>query len=66
MATTGALIAMSAQRRGTTVCDRAQNFAVQRVNPTPVVLDKSIALSANDISHLERWPVHFFFSLREC
>jgi len=28
MATTGALIAMSAQRRGATVCDSAQHFAV--------------------------------------
>src|SRR5215470_15268464 len=49
----------------TVVRDGAQHFAVQCVNPMPVVLDESIALSANDISHLERWPGHFFFSLRE-
>src|SRR5215470_14629196 len=49
----------------TVVRDGAQHFAVQCANPTPVVLDEAIALSANDISHLERWPVHFFFSLRE-
>jgi hypothetical protein len=65
MAATRALIAMAAQCSGATVCDRPQHFAVQCVDPTPVVLDESIALSANDIGRLKRWPAHFFSSLRE-
>src|SRR5215469_5208594 len=65
MAATRALIAMSAQHRSATVCDRPQHFAVECANPMPVVLDETIALSANDIGHLKRWPDHFLSSLRE-
>src|SRR5215469_15042778 len=65
MAATRALIPMSAQHSGATVCDRPQHFAVECTNPMPVVLEEAFALSANDIGHLKRWPAHFFSSLRE-
>src|SRR5215469_1982385 len=65
MAATRALIAMPAQHGGATMCDRPQHFAVEGANPMLVVLDEAIALSANDIGHLQRWPAHFFSSLRE-
>jgi len=35
------------------------------VNPGAAVADKAIPLCANDIGHLQRWPTHFFRSLRE-
>jgi hypothetical protein len=65
IATSRALVAVPAQCRRATACDGPEDFAVGPVDPTAVVLDEAIALCANDIGHLEGWPGHFFFSLRE-
>jgi len=58
--TAGTLVAMSTQCRGTAACDGLEHFAMAPVNPAATVLDKAIALRANDVGHLEWWPVHFF------
>jgi hypothetical protein len=63
--TSRATVAMSAECRSATACDGAEDFAMGPVDPAEVALDEAIALCANDIGHLEEWPGHFFFSLRE-
>jgi hypothetical protein len=65
IATARTLVAMAAERRGTATCDGPEHFSVGPMNPATVVLDEAIALSANDIGHLEEWPAHFFLSLPE-
>jgi len=55
-----ALVAMPAQCRSAAACDGPEDFPVGPVDPAAVVLDEAIALCANDIGHLEGWPVHFF------
>jgi hypothetical protein len=65
IATAWALVPMPAQCRGAATCDGAEDFAVGPVDPATMVLDEEIALCANDVGHLERWPSHFFLSLRE-
>ena len=65
IATSRTLVAMAAECRSATACDGVEDFAVGPVDPAAVVLDEAIALSANDIGHLEEWPSHFFLSLRE-
>ena len=65
IATSRAQVAVPAECRSATACDGSEDFAVGPVDPTAVDLDEAIALCANDIGHLEEWPGHFFFSLRE-
>src|SRR5215472_9145914 len=65
IATAGTLVAMSTECRGTAACDGLEHFAMAPVNPAATVLDEAIALRANDVGHLQRWPGHFFCSLRE-
>src|SRR5215469_16417942 len=66
IATARAMVAMSTQGCGTATSNGLEHFAVSPVDPAAVVLDEAIVLCANDIGHLERWPSHFFSSLREC
>ena len=56
---------MSTECRGAAASDGAQYLPMGPVDPTEVVLNEAIALSANNIGHLEEGPSHFFFSLRE-
>jgi hypothetical protein len=50
---------MPTECRRAAASDRAQHFPVSPVDPTEVVLNEAIALSANDIGHLEEGPSHF-------
>src|SRR5215472_9313902 len=59
------LVAMAAQNGSAAGSDGPQDLAVRPLNPAAMVLDEAIPLCANDIGHLQGWPVHFFFSLRE-
>src|SRR5215510_1806942 len=59
------LVAMTAQNGSAAGCDGLQDLAVRPVNPAAMVLDEAVSLCANDIGHLQGWPVHFFSSLRE-
>ena len=58
-------VEMSTQRRRSAARNGPEHFQVGPVNPVSVVLDEAIALCANDIGHLEGWPGHFFWSLRD-
>jgi len=51
MATTGTLIAMSTQDRGTAVCDSTEHFLVRPVNPAAVIGEESFALRPYDVGH---------------
>jgi len=65
IATARTMVAMSTPSCGTATSNGLEHLAVSPVDPAAVVLDEAIALCANDIGHLERWPSHFFSSLRE-
>ena len=51
MATTGTLVAMSTQDRGTAVCDSTEHFLVRPVNPAAVIGEESFALRPYDVGH---------------
>jgi hypothetical protein len=63
MATTGTLMAMSTQDRGTAVGDSTEHFPVYPVNPAAVIGEESFALRPYDVGHLQEWPIHFFSNL---
>jgi hypothetical protein len=65
MATTGTLMAMSTQDRGTAVGDSMEHFLVRTVNPAAVIGEESFALRPHDVGHLQVWPIHFFSNLRD-
>jgi gentisate 1,2-dioxygenase len=65
MATTGTLMAMSTQGRGTAVGDSTEHFLVHPVNPAAVIGEESFALRPYDVGHLQVWPIHFFSNLRD-
>ena len=54
----GALVAMATERGGAATRDGAQYLDVRPVEPAPVLLDETGAGSANNVSHLDGWPVH--------
>src|SRR6267142_4360303 len=54
----GALIEMPAQSSGATACDGSQHFEVLPGNPPAAASDEGASRSANQIGHLEWWPVH--------
>ena len=56
----GALIAMPAQGSGATARDGSQHFQVLPCDPPAAVFDEGASRGANQIGHLERWPVHLF------
>jgi hypothetical protein len=52
VATTGALMEMSTQDRGTAVSDGAEYLLVHPVDPVPVVGDEGFALCPYNVGHL--------------
>ena len=54
----GALVAMAAQGGGAATRDGAQHFDVRPVQPAPALFEEAGAGSANNVSHLDGWPVH--------
>jgi hypothetical protein len=54
----GALVAMAAQGGGAATRDGAQHFDVRPVQPAPALFEEAGARSANNVSHLDGWPVH--------
>src|SRR6478672_7239841 len=55
----GTLIAMAAQGGGATTRNGVQHFDMRPVQPAPASFDETGATGANDVSHLNGWPVHF-------
>src|SRR2546422_7401252 len=68
----GSLIAASAtaiqvatEHRRAAVLDGEQHAELQPRQPGPVLFDEAVAMRADDIGHLEKWPFHFLCSFRE-
>jgi hypothetical protein len=60
MSTAHTLIEMTAERGGAAALDGGQHFQVEPVQPGTISFDEVPAGTANDIGHLQRWPVHLF------
>src|SRR5579864_121712 len=54
----GALIEMPAQGGGATARDGPQHLEVLPGDPFTAAFDETASRGANQIGHLERWPVH--------
>src|SRR5690349_14691307 len=59
-----ASVFVATERCRTAAFDCRKHLAMQPGEPRPVALDEPVAYSADDVSHLERWPVHFACFLR--
>src|ERR1700686_3699647 len=55
----GALIEMPAQGGGATARDGSQHLDVLPSDPPAASFDECVSGCANQIGHLEWWPVHF-------
>jgi hypothetical protein len=61
MPAAGALIEMTAEGGGTAPPNGQQHFDMHPPEPLAVSFDEGISRSADDIGHLEGWPVHLLF-----
>jgi hypothetical protein len=52
-------------RSWSAVLDGEEDTEMQPCQPGTVPVDKAVAMRADDIGHLERWPRHFLCSLRD-
>src|SRR4029077_18652629 len=53
------------ERCRATALDGGEHFQVQSVEPRLIFVDEAFAYRANDIGHLDGWPLHFLCSLRD-
>src|SRR6202030_1749255 len=58
MSAARALIEMSAEHGRATLRNGQQHFDVLPADPLTASFDECVSRSANQIGHLERWPVH--------
>ena len=58
MSAASAFIEMPAERGGTTPRDGLEHFDVLPADPLTASFDECVSRSADQIGHLERWPVH--------
>src|SRR5882762_6749682 len=58
MSAASALIEMSAEHGGTTPRHGQQHFDVLPGDPLTASFDECVSCGADQIGHLERWPVH--------
>ena len=58
-------IAVPAERRRAALRDRPEDASMRPCDPAPVHLQDAIAMSADDVGHLEGWPGHRGCNLRE-
>ena len=58
MSAAGAFIEMPAERGGTTLCNGQEHFDVLPGDPLTASFDECASRSADQIGHLQRWPVH--------
>src|SRR5262245_46526371 len=54
----GTLVAMAAERGGAATRDGVQHFDMRPVQPAPALLQETGAAGANNVGHLDGWPVH--------
>ncbi len=65
MTASGTAIEMAAQRGRAAVLDGVEHTQVVPRKPGTVLLDEAVLVLADDIGHLEGWPVHRFCNFRE-
>jgi hypothetical protein len=65
MAALAALIQVSTECCRSAVLNGEKNAEMKPRQPGSVLFDKSLTMCANDVSHLERWRLHFLCNLRE-
>ena len=65
IAALGALVQMPAQRCCAAAGNRTEHFQMLPGEPPGIVFEESAALRANDIGHLQGWPLHFLIRLRD-
>jgi hypothetical protein len=65
MAAAHTLIEMAAQRCCAAALNGGQHFEMEPVQPGTVTFDEVPACAANEIGHLERWPVHLLVVFEE-
>ena len=58
MSAAGAFIEMAAERGGATPRNGQEHFNVLPGNPLTASFDECVSRSADQIGHLEEWPVH--------
>src|SRR5260370_39419710 len=58
MSAARAFIEMSAERGGATPRNRQEHFDVLPADPLTASLDEGVSRSAEQIGHVEGWPVH--------
>src|SRR4029077_10132512 len=58
MSATSALIEMSAERGGATPRNRQEHFDMLPADPLTASFDECVTRGADQIGHLEGWPVH--------
>jgi hypothetical protein len=61
MSAARALIEMTAEHGGTTPRNGQQHFDVLPGDPLAASFDECLSRNANQIGHLERWPIHLLF-----
>ena len=57
-------IAVPAERRGAALRDRPQDAPMLPADPGAMLFHEAIAMSADDVGHLEGWPRHRWRSRR--
>jgi len=65
MAALRASIEVAARAAVRQVFNGAEHFQVQPRQPASVILDEALARLANNIGHLQGWPSHLRWRLRE-
>ena len=64
MSAAGALIEMTTECGGTTPANGQQHFDVLPTEPVTISFEEGISRGADQIGHLEWWPVHLLFLRR--
>ncbi len=65
VATASTVVAVSAEGCRATAFDSREHLQVQPRQPRSILVDEASAYRANDIGHLQGWPLHFLCSLRD-
>jgi hypothetical protein len=50
---------MTTERRRAAVLDGEKDAQMEPRQPATVPFDEAVAMHADDVCHLERWPCHF-------
>jgi hypothetical protein len=58
MSTASAFIEMPTERGGTTPRNGQEHFDVLPGDPLSTSFDEGVSRSADQIGHLQRWPIH--------